>query len=193
MTTGRRLTTGASGICTELYGSHIASCINPLAAVELAQTSERLNEPVRQGAIEVPMAVLFVSAILLIVLDQATKAFVRSGFREGQFTSFGGVPIRRMVNRRGSHGFCFGPTTLLAIWIVDVAILLLLVQVGPFFQHVVAQVALGLAIGGAGGNLVDRLWRGSVLDFVDLRFWPVFNLADTAIVAGALLAVVFML
>src|SRR6185369_8784462 len=103
------------------------------------------------------------------------------------------VPIRRMVNRGGPHGFGFGPTTLLAIWIVDVAILLLLVQVGPFFQHVVAQVALGLAIGGGGGNLVDRLWRGSVLDFVDVGFWPVFNLADTASGARAVTEGVFIL
>lgn len=46
------------------------------------------------------------------------------------------------------------------------------------------QFGLGLVSGGALGNLVDRLWHGGVVDFIDLGFWPVFNLADSAIVVG---------
>ena len=54
------------------------------------------------------------------------------------------------------------------------------------------QLALGLQVGGALGNLVDRLCRGSVVDFIDVNFWPlqkwpVFNLADSAIVVGVAL------
>ncbi|MDI3316403.1 MAG: signal peptidase II [Bacillota bacterium] len=49
------------------------------------------------------------------------------------------------------------------------------------------QVALGLVLGGALGNLVDRLSRGWVVDFLDFRIWPVFNLADSSVVVGALL------
>ena len=48
-----------------------------------------------------------------------------------------------------------------------------------------AQAGLGAALGGVSGNVCDRLRRGAVIDFVDLRFWPVFNLADAAIVGGA--------
>jgi signal peptidase II len=57
-------------------------------------------------------------------------------------------------------------------------------------------VSLGLLLGGATGNLVDRIFRapgpgrGAVVDFIDFRVWPVFNLADSAIVVGGLLAVV---
>lgn len=54
-------------------------------------------------------------------------------------------------------------------------------------------VVLGLVIGGAVGNLVDRLIRhhgGAVIDFIDLRWWPVFNLSDASITVGVLLAVV---
>jgi signal peptidase II len=56
-------------------------------------------------------------------------------------------------------------------------------------------VSLGLLLGGATGNLLDRLFRapgpgrGAVVDFIDFRVWPVFNLADSAIVCGGLLAV----
>jgi signal peptidase II len=48
-------------------------------------------------------------------------------------------------------------------------------------------VALGLILGGAAGNLLDRLRLGYVVDFIDLRWWPVFNLADSAVVIGACL------
>jgi signal peptidase II len=47
---------------------------------------------------------------------------------------------------------------------------------------------MGIAVGGATGNLLDLLLRGGVVDFVDLRFWPVFNIADAAILGGVVLA-----
>lgn len=138
------------------------------------------------------MAILFVSASLLVALDQATKAFVVSSPQGRYVTSFSGVAIRRVMNPAGPSGFFSGRIALLTLWTAEVAALLLLVHVGPFFQHVAARVGLGIAIGGATGNLFDRLWRGRVVDFIDLGFWPVFNLADTAILAGAVLATVFM-
>jgi len=51
--------------------------------------------------------------------------------------------------------------------------------------RILLQLGLGLAVGGAVGNLADRLRYGQVVDFLDFRVWPVFNLADTAIVIGA--------
>ncbi len=54
-------------------------------------------------------------------------------------------------------------------------------------SEVWTRVALGLILGGALGNALDRVVFGSVTDFIDLRFWPVFNLADSAIVVGAVI------
>ena len=51
-------------------------------------------------------------------------------------------------------------------------------------RHPVLPVGLGLVIGGSASNLVDRIRLGHVTDFLDLRFWPAFNLADTFIVIG---------
>ena len=51
-------------------------------------------------------------------------------------------------------------------------------------RHPILPVALGLLIGGSLGNLVDRLRIGHVTDFLDLKYWPAFNLADTFIVVG---------
>ena len=133
---------------------------------------------------------LLLSAILLTALDQATKAIVLSRLREGQATSFGWIAIRRVLNPRADSSFLPGGA-LVTLWVVEVILLVALVQFGPFFQGATAQVALGAALGGASGNLLDRLRRGGVVDFIDFGFWPVFNLADTAIVVGALVGVLY--
>jgi signal peptidase II len=52
------------------------------------------------------------------------------------------------------------------------------------FQTGAARVGFGAALGGATSNLIDWLRRGAVMDFIDLRIWPVFNLADAFIVLG---------
>ena len=135
-----------------------------------------------------PVITLLLSAILLVGLDQATKVFVLSRLQEQQATSFGWIAIRRVLNR-GVDGVFQSDITFLMFWIAEFALLVALVQVGPFFQSTTAQVALGAALGGASGNLLDRLRHGGVVDFIDFGFWPVFNLADTAIVLGGLIAV----
>ena len=79
----------------------------------------------------------------------------------------------------------------MALWALMLGSLLALVQWGPLFQGEAALLGLGAAVGGATGNLIDRLWRGGVVDFIDLRWWPVFNLADVAIVGGVAAALWF--
>jgi len=56
-------------------------------------------------------------------------------------------------------------------------------------ERVWTYISLGLVVGGAMGNLIDRIRLGLVIDFLDFRVWPVFNLADTAIVTGAFILV----
>ena len=73
-----------------------------------------------------------------------------------------------------------------------VALLVVLAGFSRSLTGRLPTVALGLVLGGAAGNLVDRLFRGhdgAVVDFIDLQWWPVFNVADMAIVCGAVLLV----
>ena len=135
-----------------------------------------------------PVATFLLSAVALVALDQATKSLVLSRLRDGHPMSVGRVAIRRVINRGGARGGFAGDTALVILWGVELCLLLAVVQFW-LAGSLAAQVALGVALGGASGNLFDRLWRGGVVDFIDVGFWPVFNIADSAIVAGALLAV----
>jgi len=81
---------------------------------------------------------------------------------------------------------------------VAFAIVVVLWRMRSRFSGAGATLALGLVLGGACGNLIDRVmrkpgWgRGAVVDFIDLQFWPVFNVADMAIVVGVLLLSIMM-
>ena len=61
------------------------------------------------------------------------------------------------------------------------------------FSTPALQVALGLAAGGAAGNTIDQFRDGGIVDFIDFRVWPAFNLADVAIVIGAALALIVLI
>ncbi len=94
------------------------------------------------------------------------------------------------TNSGGAFGFGQSAPWLFA----DATILVagIIVVVSTRLEHPVAAVALGLVLGGSLGNLTDRALNGSglagrVTDFIDLRVWPVFNVADTGIVVGAVL------
>ena len=87
-----------------------------------------------------------------------------------------------------------GSTTLVTI--VVLVVLTGLLVIASRTQGRGTAVALGLIIGGAIGNLVDRIVRqhtGGVIDFIDVQWWPVFNVADSAVSIGAVLAAVLSL
>jgi signal peptidase II len=74
------------------------------------------------------------------------------------------------------------------LWLFALLCAVLLYKWGGWFHNEAALWGLGLAFSGAAGNLVDLLRRESILDFIDLGWWPVFNVADVGIVAGLVLA-----
>jgi signal peptidase II len=136
---------------------------------------------------------LLLSASLALAVDQLSKKIIMSRLVEGQF-SLGNayVRIRRVANARGGLRLIRNRSVLLIVWGVSALGILLLVRYSQFFQQQVAQVGLGAALGGATSNVCDQLRRGVIIDFIDVSFWPVFNLADVAIVAGIAVALWFI-
>ena len=86
--------------------------------------------------------------------------------------------------------FSLGEGSGLAVVPIALAVVLVVVFVARSLTGRLAAASVGLVVGGAVGNLVDRLLRshdGAVVDFIDLQWWPVFNVADAAIVVGGIL------
>jgi signal peptidase II len=140
----------------------------------------------RRGA-----ALLLASAATVFLLDRLSKAWAEAALARDPFDLIPGVLTLRFTTNSGG-AFSLGQS---APWFFATAtILVSAVIVATAFRHrsATSAIALGLVLGGALGNLADRLLRGPgvsgrVVDFIDLHVWPVFNLADTAIVVGALL------
>lgn len=134
---------------------------------------------------------LLLSVMLVIIVDQLSKQVIIRRFAEGQCSSTSPVRFRRITNGKASQRLVQNRPVLLFLWGLAVLSIALLIHYGSFFQAHVAQLGLSAAVGGASSNLCDILWRRGIIDFIDLRFWPVFNLADIAIVSGVLAALWF--
>ena len=138
--------------------------------------------------------IAFVSAAALtLALDQATKALATASLGHSASRPLFGTPVAFTL--RHNAGSAFGlpapPWLLLAGGgIACAAILWYAMAARSRTWQPWQGAALGLVFGGAAGNLLDRIRSGVVTDFIDLRIWPVFNVADIAITVGlALLAI----
>jgi signal peptidase II len=124
-------------------------------------------------------------AVAALFADQLTKSIVISQLELGEAVDIGaGFTIHHVKNPGiafGLFGGWAGPVTILTA-IAVVWMLGYFAKAGA--RHPVLPVALGLLIGGALSNLVDRIRIGHVTDFLDPPYWPAFNLADTFICVG---------
>lgn len=138
-------------------------------------------------------AIFTLVAVLSIMLDQASKAVVVVAMEPGRTVTVipGLLSITHSTNTGAAFGLLRGSGQ-----VVFLAALVLIVMIMAWFFYSREQmgawsfIGLGLVIGGAVGNLVDRVLRGRVIDFIDLGWWPVFNFADIAIVGGVIIVVV---
>jgi signal peptidase II len=124
-------------------------------------------------------------ALAAIVADQLTKHLVASHLRLGEGIHVVGPFTIRHVQNSGIAFGLFSNATAAVIVVTAIAI----GWMGVYFarsgaRHPVLPIALGLVIGGSVSNLADRVRLGHVTDFLDFRYWPAFNLADSSIVIG---------
>jgi signal peptidase II len=127
----------------------------------------------------------------VVVADQVTKTLALHALADGPIHLFWTLRLNLSFN----SGAAFGLGRGLGPVLVAVAIVVLVILLGlgrAAMARPVAAMALGLLLGGALGNLVDRVVRhhgGAVIDFIDFQWWPIFNVADMAITVGAVLLV----
>jgi signal peptidase II len=136
-------------------------------------------------------------AAAVVVLDQASKWWVVDRLSDGRIIELVGS-LRFNLFYNTGVAFSLGSDDGLGPWISVLAIAVVVaVSFGATSRYPLGAVASGLISGGAVGNLLDRAFRGddgflhgAVIDFIDLQWWPVFNVADAAIVVGAILLVI---
>ena len=147
---------------------------NPPRHKEHATTSRRTGLLVALGL-----------ALTVFILDQGLKALVEGSMRPGESIPVipGFFSITYIRNEGGAFGILGGsPLVLLIGSVVAVGVVLWMLLAGQISR--LTTLGCGLILGGAAGNLLDRLTTGEVTDYVHFTFWYVFNAADAAITVG---------
>jgi signal peptidase II len=128
-----------------------------------------------------------------IILDQISKLLIRNNLVLGQsIPPTGIIRLTYVTNTGCAFGFFQNQSDILAI--VNITIIIGIIAMLYFLSinNHVGIISAGLIIGGAIGNLIDRLSYGYIIDFIDVKLWnnyhwPVFNIADSSIVIGSFL------
>jgi signal peptidase II len=145
------------------------------------------------------IAVLVGVAVFVIAADVISKAVVVAKMA-------GHPPIRLLgglltitLTRNGGAAFSIGTSMTIVFTAIAVGVIVYILRVARHLRSIGWAIALGLLLGGATGNLLDRIFRapapfqGHVVDWIELPHWPVFNLADSSIVCAGVLVVLLAL
>ena len=136
---------------------------------------------------------------VVVALDLATKVLAVARLEDREPIQLLGGALLLSVSRNPGAAFSFATGATWVFTVVAVVVIAAILRTAGRVRVRPWALALGLVMGGAAGNLIDRLFRspgigrGAVVDFLDFRVWPVFNLADSAIVCGGVLAVLLSL
>lgn len=133
------------------------------------------------------MFALFTYAAIALFIDQSSKRAVQKYFSES-VSGVRFVQIRQVRHSERIYKRAASRTVLVLIWCLAIVSATWLHRSGLWLQSRFAILGVGCALGGAAGNLSDILRQQHIVDFIDLGWWPVFNLADIAIVCGLMLA-----
>jgi signal peptidase II len=143
-------------------------------------------------------AVLFGIAGLVVVVDQLTKYWIRTGLTLGEtLFDLGVFRIIRIQNTGAAFGI-FSSLTPMIIAVSFIGIVVLLAAVVLLHNRWASwdgwllRIGMGLVLGGAIGNQIDRLRFGYVTDFLDFRVWPAFNVADASNTVGIIIIIIFL-
>lgn len=137
---------------------------------------------------------IYIIALVILLLDQWFKVLVEQSFNLGQ-----SIPVIEEIFHLTyiqNTGASFGLLKEYTWWITVISLAVLVIFIyfiqTSEFDGLLFKISSGLIVGGAGGNILDRIRMGYVIDYLDFRIWPVFNLADIAIVMGGIIFVVVL-
>lgn len=146
------------------------------------------------------LGLLLVVAVAALALDVVSKVVVVASMADGQRIPLLGDTVALVLLRNPGAAFSLATGATWLLTVVAVAVVVGIVRIARRLRSAGWALALGLVLGGALGNLVDRFLRGPgplrghVVDFVSVGWWPVFNVADSAIcVGGAVLVLLALL
>jgi signal peptidase II len=158
----------------------VGSSTNGLQPISAAQR--------RLGATRAQWLALAAIALAAVGADQLTKELVTRRLALGEEADVvGPVSIHHVQNTGIAFGLFPSATALVTAFTALAVAWMLYFFARSGSRHALLPVALGFLIGGSASNLLDRLRLGHVTDFVDVRYWPAFNLADSFIVVGVLI------
>jgi len=138
---------------------------------------------------------IFVIVILITALDQIIKILIINNFPLG-------LPhpiienifnITYVKNTGIAFGMFKGNNLIMIILNIIIITIITVLLYSMDFDNIFFKLSAGFIIGGALGNLIDRINRGFIVDYLDLSFWPTFNLADSMVVIGGIMLAIFLL
>jgi len=157
-------------------------------AVHSLETTEQEAE---QTSPSLRRWLFWAAAAAVLALDQLTKALVRASLERGEaWPDDWPVRIRYITNTGAAFGILQDQTAFLMLMTVIGLAAIYLYYRYPPFDHAVVPTAIGMMLGGAIGNLVDRVRLGRVTDFIDFPLWPAFNVADSSITVGVAVIII---
>jgi signal peptidase II len=190
--------------------------VEPVADAESDQPAQTETEPEPAATEPTPNAgetvprahrrtlVVLLLALFVVAVDQISKALVVAKLTGHDPVKVAAGAVYLLEERNKGAAFSLGEGYTILFTLVAATVVVIVVRVSSRLQSLAWAAALGLILGGAAGNLSDRLFRapgplrGAVVDWISLfdpegRVWPVFNLADASIVCGGVIAVILML
>lgn len=158
------------------------------------QAGSETSRPVSRWGSWSRLAIASVVAASVVVVDQLTKSWAVSRLSHGPIHVLGRLDLELQRNTGSAFSLFQGEAVVLVvIAVVLVGVLLVMAGRAPTSGR---AIVFGLIVGGALGNLADRLFRGdhgAVIDFIAFHVWPTFNVADSCIVVGCVLLIVSLL
>jgi signal peptidase II len=146
------------------------------------------------------IAVLCAVAVFVLAADIITKTLVVAHLRPGEPVHVIGDVVEFNLLRNPGAAFSVGTGDTIVFTAIALAVIIYIARTARRLHSIAWAITLGLLLGGACGNLTDRifrspgLFRGEVVDFIEVtRYWPVFNVADSSIVCGGILTVLLAL